>query len=119
MFKELGAMAQLFKQAQTIAPKMQAALESLKSQEVVGEAGGGMVRVVADGLGMVHKVEIDPLLVEKNEWEMACDLLPAAINAAAAKAKELHMRAMQEATGELPFGDNMEGMLKNFLGSKD
>jgi len=119
MFKELGAMANLLKQAQTIGPKMQAAMEELKSKQVVGEAGGGMVRVIADGLGQVQKVEIDPLLMDKNEWEMACELLPAAINGAAAKAKELHVQAMQSATGDLPIGDHMEGMLKNFLGPKN
>lgn len=119
MFKELGAMASLIKQAQTIGPKMQAAMEELKHQQVIGEAGGGMVKVIADGMGQIQRVEIDPILKEQNDWEMVCDLLPAAINMAAAKAKELHVQAMQNATGDLPMSENMEGMLKNFLGPKN
>lgn len=120
MFKGLGgigAMASLFKQAQTIGPKMQAALEELKTKQVVGEAGGGLVKVLANGLGQVVSVQIDPMLEERNDWEMVRDLLPSAINEASAKAKELHVAAMQDATGDLPLPENMEGLLKGIFGN--
>jgi DNA-binding YbaB/EbfC family protein len=120
MFKGLGgigAMASLFKQAQTIGPKMQAAMEELKTKQVVGEAGGGLVKVFANGLGQVVSVQFDPLLEEQNDWEMVRDLLPAAVNEASARAKELHIEAMQEATGDLPLPENMEGMLKGLFGN--
>lgn len=117
MFKGLGAMASLIKQAQTIGPKMQAAMEELKTRQVTGEAGAGLVKVIANGLGQVLCVQIDPLLEEQNDWEMVRELLPAAINDANAKSKELHVQAMQEATGDLPLPDNMDGMLKNLFGN--
>lgn len=116
MFKGLGAMASLLSQAKTIGPKMQAAMEELQTKQVVGEAGGGLVKVTANGVGQVVEVEIDQLLVEKNEWEMVKDLLPVAINDAISKSKALHMQMMQEVTGDLPIPEQMEGMLKNILG---
>lgn len=118
MFKELGAMASLLKQAHTIGPKMQAAMEELKHKQVVGDSGGGMVRVTADGLGQIQKIEIDPAIEERNDWEMARDLLPAAINKAIEKSKELHVEMMQNVTGDLPIPANMEGIMKNLMDQK-
>jgi hypothetical protein len=50
---------------------------------------------------------------------MIKDLLPAAINQAIAKQKELHMEAMQGVTGDLPLPGNMEDMLKNLMGNQE
>ena len=46
MFKGLGNIASLMKQAQTMGPKMQEAMDELKTKQVTGTAGGGMVTVV-------------------------------------------------------------------------
>ena len=78
-----------------------------------------MVTVQANGLGHILSVEIDPVLQEKNDFEMIRDLLPAAINQAVAKANELRMEGMQSVTGDLPIPGNMENMLKNFMGGSD
>jgi DNA-binding YbaB/EbfC family protein len=119
MFKGIGNIASLVKQAQTMGPKMQEALEALKTRRVSGTAGGGMVTVHADGVGNILSVEIDPILEEKKDLEMIKDLLPAAINQAIAKQKELHMEAMQGVTGDLPLPGNMEDMLKNLMGNQE
>lgn len=111
----LGNIAGMIKQAQEMGPKMQEAQERLKLKSVAGTAGGGMVTVHADGLGTVTKIEIDPVLIEKNDFEMVQDLLPAAINQAAAKAKELHVEEMKAVTGDLPLPGGLEDTLKNFL----
>ena len=116
MFKGLGNIASLMKSAQTMGPKMQEAMEELKSKQVTGSAGGGMVTVHANGVGAITRIEIDPVLAEKNDLEMVTDLLPAAINDAIAKSKQLHMEAMQGVTGDLPIPGNMENMLKQFMG---
>lgn len=116
MFKGLGNLASMMKQAQTMGPKMQEAMEELKTKQVVGSAGGGMVSVVANGAGPILEVKIDPVLVEKNDLEMITDLLPAAINDAIAKQKQLHMEAMQSVTGDLPIPGNMDNMLKQIMG---
>lgn len=118
MFKglgNLGNIAGMIKQAQEMGPKMQEAQEKLKLQSVSGTAGGGMVTVHADGQGTIKKVEVDPLIVEKNDFEMLLDLLPAAINQASEKAKELHVQQMQDITGDLPLPGGLEDTLKGFL----
>jgi DNA-binding YbaB/EbfC family protein len=116
MFKGIGAITSLMKQAQTMGPKMQEAMEELKTKRVTGTAAGGMVSVTANGFGNVLSVEIDPILQEKNDFEMVKDLLPAAINSAIAKSKQLHVEAMQSVTSDLPIPANMENVLKNFMG---
>ena len=70
MFKGLGNIASLVKQAQTMGPKMQEAMEALKNRTVTGTSGGGMVTVHADGIGNILRIEIDPLLEQKNDMEM-------------------------------------------------
>jgi len=107
LFKGLGNLANLgalMKQAQEMGGKMQAIQEDLKTKRVTGNAGGGLVEADANGLGEVLAVRIDPSLIEKNEREMIEDLLPAAVNAAQAKAKQLHAEALQGLAGGLPIG---------------
>jgi nucleoid-associated protein EbfC len=102
MFKGLGNLANLgtlMKQAQEMGAKMKALTEELKTKRVTGTAGGGFVEVDVNGVGEALAVRIDPALFAKGDREMIEDLLPAAFNAAQAKAKELHAEAMQSLTG--------------------
>ena len=117
MFKGLGNIASLLKEAQNIGPKMEKVTAELKEKRVTGTAGGGMVTVHANGLGHVLKIEVDPVITEKSDIEMLTDLLPAAINDASAKAKQLHVDSMQSVAGgfELPAG--LDDALKQFTGA--
>jgi DNA-binding YbaB/EbfC family protein len=111
MLKGLGNLAnigQIMKQAQELGGKIEAIQAELKSARVTGAAAGGMVEVDANGLGEALAVRIDPALFEKADREMLEDLLPAAFNDAANKAKQKHAEAMQEATGGL----NLPGLDK-------
>ena len=98
----IGNLMSLMGKAGEITGKMGEVSEQLKNKRVTGSAGGGMVEVEANGLGQVLKVSIDPGLVEKQETEMIENLLPAAINDAVARSKQLHMESMQELTGGIP-----------------
>jgi DNA-binding YbaB/EbfC family protein len=107
VFKGLGNLANigaLMKQAQEMGGKMQAIQADLKTKKATGAAGGGLVEVDVNGLSEVLAVRIDPSLVEKNEREMIEDLLPAAFNAAQAKAKQMHAEALQGIASGLPLG---------------
>lgn len=109
MFKGLSNLANLpamLKQAQEISGKMQQLSAELKTKRVTGSAGAGLVEVDANGLGEALAVRIDPSLIEKQDRELIEDLLPAAINAAQQKAKELHAESMQQITG----GFSMPGL---------
>jgi DNA-binding YbaB/EbfC family protein len=119
MLKGIGNIAALMKQAQTMGPKMQEQMELLKSKQVVGTSGGGMVTVHANGAGQILKVEIDSTLAEKNDVEMISDLLPAAINDALAKQQQMRVEVMQSVTEDLPLPGNMENMLKQFMGGAE
>lgn len=119
MFKGIGNIASLMKQARTMGPKMQEQMEQLKSKQVCGMSGGGMVKIHANGAGQILSVDIDPLLAEKNDIEMIKDLLPAAINDALEKQQELKMEMMQSVTEELPIPGGMEDMLKQLMGGSE
>lgn len=109
MFKNLGNLANLpglIKQAQEMGSKMQLLNAELKAKRVTGSAGGGLIEVDANGLGEALAVRIDPSLIAKQDRELLEDLLPAAINAAQQKAKELHAESMQSLAG----GMNIPGL---------
>ena len=65
----------------------------------VGNAGGGLIEVEVNGLGEMLRLSIDPTLIEKNDRELIEDLVPAATNAALAKAKEQQAEVMQNIAG--------------------
>jgi nucleoid-associated protein EbfC len=103
MFKEIANLASLMKHAQKMSDRMKELQKQLKTKRATGSAGAGMVEVEVNGLGEVLHVKIDPTLVEQGEREMIEDLLPAAVNQALAKAKQLHVETMQSLTGDLNF----------------
>ncbi len=65
------------------------AMSELENMSVVGDAGGGMVKVVANGKREILKVEIEADLIKSQDKEMIEDLVAAAINNALEKAEKL------------------------------
>ncbi|MEW7976830.1 MAG: YbaB/EbfC family nucleoid-associated protein [Candidatus Sedimenticola endophacoides] len=86
-----GGLGNLMKQAQRMQADMQKAQERLALEEVVGESGGGLVKVTMNGKYEVRRVEIDESLMGDDK-EMLEDLVAAALNSAsqrvAAKTQE-------------------------------
>jgi hypothetical protein len=101
LFKKLANLASLMRQAQEVGSKMQAVNDTLRTQRAVGSAGGGLVEVEVNGLGEVLQVNMDRQLLERGEFEMIESLLPAAVNQAVARAKDLHAQAVQSALGDM------------------
>ena len=102
MLKGLGNLANLgslMKQAQQMGTRLQSLTEELKTKRVSGSSGGGMITVDANGVGEVLACRIDPSV--ENDREMIEDLLPAAVNQALEKARQLHAEAMRGLTGGL------------------
>ena len=79
-----GQLGQLMRQAQQMQENMQKAQEELAALEVVGEAGGGMVKVTMSCKHEVRALAIDPELVG-DDREMLEDLVAAAVNDALRK----------------------------------
>jgi DNA-binding YbaB/EbfC family protein len=79
-----GNFGNMMKQAQAMQASMQKAQAEIETVEVVGESGGGMVKVTMNGKHEVKKVQIEPA-VASDDREMLEDLVAAAINDAVHK----------------------------------
>lgn len=69
----------MMKQAEVLQRNMQKAQEEIAQMEVVGESGGGMVKVTMTGKHEVKRVQIEPTVIG-DDREMLEDLVAAAIN---------------------------------------
>lgn len=112
MFQEMSNLASLLRSAGDLRRKMETITEELRSQRVIGSSGGGMIEVEANGLGEILKVKIEPALVERHDREMIEDLLPAAVNQAIAKSRELHLSMTKSATSGLSIPGLEEALSK-------
>ena len=99
-----GGLGNILKQAQKMQEDMQKAQERLAREEVIGESGGGLVKVTMNGRHEVKRVEIDPSLMADDK-EMLEDLVAAAVNGAVQKVAEKTQEGMAGLTsglGNLP-----------------
>ena len=103
-----GKLGNMMKQAQQIQKKMSEAQEKLKSIEVEGSSGGGMVKVISTAKGEIKKVSIDPSLMKDSEKEITEDLIVAAINDAKQKAESAAQEEMKNITGGLALPPGMK-----------
>lgn len=94
-----GNIAGLLQQAQKMQQEMEKAKEELASLEVIGEAGGGLVKVTMDGRHTVKRVTIDPGLLD--DGEMLEDVITAAINDAVNRLAEANEQKMGDLTSGL------------------
>lgn len=96
--KGLGGM---FKQAQEMQSKMAEVQKDLASRRIEVSTGGGMVKVVANGIHEVLSVEIDDELINLQDRTVLEDLVTAAMNEVHRKVKELAQSEMSRLTGGL------------------
>lgn len=97
-----GGIGNLMKQARQMQDKMARLQEEMAGRTVEASAGGGMVRVVANGAGEVMSVKIDPQAVDPDDVEMLEDLVRAACNEASRKGRDMMAEQMKKLTGGLP-----------------
>ncbi len=100
-----GGLSGLMKQAQQMQDNLKRAQEELANLTVIGESGGGMVKVHMTGRHDVRSVEIDPVLLGDDK-EMLEDLVAAAVNDAVHKVEHSSQEKLSGLTGgmELPAG---------------
>lgn len=101
-----GNMKKMMQQAQKLQRQMAEAQESLKEEQVEATAGGGMIKVVADGQQNVLEVSIDPQVVDPEDVEMLQDLVLAAVTEALKKSRDL----AEEKMGALAKGMGLPGL---------
>ena len=91
----------IFKQAQDMQSRLSEFQEGLAEKTVEVSTGGGMVRVVANGLNEIVSVHIDDELINMSDREVLEDLIAGAMNEVQKKVKELAQGEMSKLTGGL------------------
>ena len=102
-----GGLGNLMKQAQKMQADLQKAQERIAQEEVVGESGGGMVKVTMNGKHEVRRVEIDESLMGDDK-EMLEDLIAAAINAASQSIADKTQESMSGVTAGMGLPPGMK-----------
>jgi hypothetical protein len=106
--KNLTAMAGLMKDLPRLKARMARMKSELAEARVEAEAGGGAVRIEADGLLRILAIRIDPSIVRgigdharDDDRAMAEDLIVRAVNTALERSRQLAERELAEAAGEM------------------
>ena len=104
MFKGgLPNMQDMMKQIQKVQERVAEVQAQLEQKTVTAEAGGGMVKVTANGKHQIVKIEIEKEVVNPAEKDMLEDLVVAAANQALERASAMAQEEMQKATsGMMP-----------------
>lgn len=98
-------MADMFGKMMEMQQRMADTQESLSERSVTAEAGGGMIKVTANGLQRVTAIKIDRDAVDLDDLELLEDLVVAGVNKALEEAAALAKDEMSKAAGSfLPPG---------------
>lgn len=98
----MADLKQIFQLSQQMQGKLQQLQADLGKRTLEASAGGGLVRVMADGKGMVKRVDIDPAVFAEHDAEFLSDLVLAAVGEVQRKAAELLQDEMRNVQ-PLPF----------------
>lgn len=104
-----GNMHKIMKQVQKAQELMQKKQDELAQMRVEASAGGGMVKVVANGKEEITDISIDKEVVSPDDVGMLEDLILAALKEVQVKAKELQQKEMSSLMGSMGL-PNIPGM---------
>ena len=110
MALDLSNMGDLLRQAQEIQKKIAEQQARLAEKTVEAAAGGGMVKVTANGSGLLTDILLEREVINPQEADLLRDLILAAANEALRKAQDLAAEEMRQLTGGLNLGGlNLSG----------
>ena len=92
-------MKKMMKQAQRMQAELAKAQDEIKDMTFEATAGGGMVKVVANGDMTVDSIVIDPEAVDPEDVEMLQDMVAAAVNEALRGVSDISAQRLNAATG--------------------
>ena len=102
-----GDINNIIKQAQEMKVNMEKAKKKLLETEVIGQSGGGMVKVIMNGNHEVNRVEINENLM-KDDKEMFEDLVAVAINDANRRVEKITQERMSNVTSNMGLPTDMK-----------
>ena len=102
----MGNMGKMMKQVQKMQADMAKLQEELVNRTIEASAGGGMVKVVANGKQQVMSIQINPEAVDPEDVDMLQDMIMAAVNEALRQSQEMVSQEMSKITG----GVNIPGL---------
>jgi DNA-binding YbaB/EbfC family protein len=98
-----GAMQGMLKQVQKMQERITQVQAELETKTVTADAGGGMVKVTANGKQEIVMIEIEKEVVNPDDIAMLEDLIVAAVNKALQSASKMASDEIAKATsGMLP-----------------
>ncbi|MFB2645825.1 YbaB/EbfC family nucleoid-associated protein [Raphidiopsis sp. BLCC-F218] len=102
-FGKVKELADAFKKAQEVQQGAKRLQEELEQMEIVGESGGGLIKVIISGNQEPKRVEISPNALNEGT-DVLSDLVTAAMKDAYLKSTQTMRERMEELTGglELP-----------------
>ena len=103
----MKGMGKMLKQAQKLQSNMAKLQEERAEKTVEATAGGGMVKVVANGKHQILSIQIEKEVVDPEDVEMLQDLIIAAVNETLEKSQEMVSSEMNKLTGGL----NIPGLM--------
>jgi DNA-binding YbaB/EbfC family protein len=96
-------MQGMIQQVQKMQEKMAQVQAELEQKTVSAEAGGGMVKVTANGRQRILSIEVEREVVNPDDSQMLEDLIVAAVNKALDEAQKMAQEEVNKATsGILP-----------------
>ena len=103
--KNLG---QMIKQAQQMQGRIEEMQNELSKVEISGESGGGLVKVILNGKGLMVGSKIDKSVVNDQDILVLEDLIVAAHNDAKRKVEEYAAEEMKKITGGINLPPGMQ-----------
>ena len=94
-------MADMFGMFMNMQKKMKQVQEDLASKTVKAEAGGGIVKVTANGVQCIMSITIEPHVVDPNDLEMLEDLVVAGVNKALDESRNMARKEMGSIAGAM------------------
>jgi hypothetical protein len=94
-------MADMFGKVVEMQKKVAEAQAALAVKTVSVEAGGGMVKVTANGAMRITSVRLEPQVIDPSDQELLEDLVVAGVNLALDKASEMARAEMAQFAGNL------------------
>lgn len=104
----MAGVGKLLKQAQKMQKQMEAVQQELSEKILEVSSGGGAIQIKINGQGEFQAFKIDPEFL-KEDAEFVEETLLAAVQEAAAKAKETSEEAMAAVTGGM--GGGLGGLM--------